>query len=183
MLLITPPAAGTKASTHFTQHSFSFPFYFSTNKNIVILNKQLGVSLISVFSLRWFGRAFFRAAFLALELWLGKAWSESRCHTQSAAVCNPNPSRQPRQPSSAVCSPSSLTWPSAKCPRPHYSFSRVSEPFLPPLAVTAVPPLRAQNPNLPLFLIQRQTTAVILPEGRMCLSEVAERAACKVKSV
>lgn len=88
MLLITPPAAGTKASTHFTQHSFSFPFYFSTNKNIVILNKQLGVSLISVFSLRWFGTAFF-AALLAPELWLGRGWPESnptphaRCQTLS----------------------------------------------------------------------------------------------------
>lgn len=91
MLLITPPAAGTKASTHFTQHSFSFPFYFSTNKNIVILNKQLGVSLISVFSLRWFGRASLVQLFLPQSYgWEGAGRSPALLHTPGAkpSVCS-----------------------------------------------------------------------------------------------
>lgn len=52
-----PPAAGAKASTGFTQHSFSFPFFLSSNENIVIWNEQLGVAAIPVFSLRWLGRS------------------------------------------------------------------------------------------------------------------------------
>lgn len=110
MLLITPPAAGTKASTYFTQHSFSFPFYFSTNKNIVILNKQLGVSLISVFSLRCFGRAVFLYSSSCPRAMAGQGLARVQPHStcqvpnpHSAAVCNNDLSTLQKQPSSAVC--------------------------------------------------------------------------------
>jgi len=120
VLLITPPAAGTKASIHFTQHSFSFPFYFSTNKNIVILNKQLGVSLISVFSLRWSGRAFLYSSpcpRATAGQGLARVQPGSTYQVpnpQSAAVCNPNLSMLQKQTLSDVRS-----FPSAPPKPPH----------------------------------------------------------------
>lgn len=164
MLLITPPAAGTKASTHFTQHSFSFPFYFSTNKNIVIWNKQLGVSLISIFSLRWLGRAFFCTALLAPALWLGKGWPEShpaphtRCWTlglwQFVSPTCPCHRSSPCQLCAPILQPPKSLPTSSfaeNYPCPLYPFCWASEPFYPALKVIAVPLLGAQIPDLLTF--------------------------------
>lgn len=145
MLLITPPAAGTKASSGFTQHS-SFPFFLRANENIVVWNKQLGVAVLSAFSLRWSGRSSSPQLFLPHS-----RGSMQQGVTQACPCCS--------ETQWQLCAPllSFLMWSAtAKCPQPLQACSWALGCFLPPFAVPAARAQVCKLPTIPHAVIRQQ---------------------------